>query len=141
MVEIEVNGLVEVLRCRIDPSLLAQQDRELLEELVASAVNQAIGKAKQLHADTVQSLTGGINLPGLEQAIGQVPPRQRRGADSRDLKHEVKRAGTHRIGQSLDPGVQQTAGHRQEVGRADGLHICCGSRRRRRWRWPMRFAA
>lgn len=70
MVEIEINGAVEVLRCRIDPSLLGQQDRELVEELVASAVNQAIGKAKQLHADAVHSLTGGINLPGMD-AIGR----------------------------------------------------------------------
>ena len=34
MVEIEVNGLMEVLRCRIDPQLIAQNDRELLEDLV-----------------------------------------------------------------------------------------------------------
>ena len=32
MVEIEVNGLMEVLRCRIDPQLAVQNDRELLED-------------------------------------------------------------------------------------------------------------
>ena len=46
MVEIEVNGLMEVLRCRIDPQLFAQNDRELIEDLVVAAVNQAIGKGK-----------------------------------------------------------------------------------------------
>ena len=51
MVEIEVNGLMEVLRCRIDPQLFAQNDRELLEDLVVAAVNQAIAKGKQMHAD------------------------------------------------------------------------------------------
>lgn len=71
MVEVEVNGLVEVIRCRIDPALLRQQDSELLEDLVTVATNQAIAKAKQLHAETVRSLTGGINLPGLEQALGK----------------------------------------------------------------------
>ena len=35
MVEIEINGLLEVLHCRIDPQLFAQGDRELLEDLVA----------------------------------------------------------------------------------------------------------
>lgn len=71
MVEIEVNGLMEVLRCRIDQQLFAQGDRELIEDLVASAVNQAISKGKQMHADAMKSVTGGIELPGLEQALGQ----------------------------------------------------------------------
>jgi len=78
MVEIEVNGLVEVLRCRIDPKLLAQGDQELIEDLVLTAVNQAIVKAKELHAETVRALTGGIQVPGLEQAmakfLGTSPP-------------------------------------------------------------------
>jgi nucleoid-associated protein EbfC len=64
MVEIEVNGLLEVLRCRIDPQLVAQNDRELLEDLVVAAVNQAISKSKQMHADKVRDLTGGLPLPG-----------------------------------------------------------------------------
>ena len=64
MVEIEVNGLMEVLRCRIDPQLITQNDRELLEDLVVAAVNQAISKGKQMHADKVRDLTGGLPLPG-----------------------------------------------------------------------------
>ena len=51
MVEVEINGLLEVLRCRVDPQLFAQGDRELVEDLVVAAVNQAVAKAKQLHAD------------------------------------------------------------------------------------------
>ncbi len=64
MVEIEVNGLMEVLRCSIDPKLIAQNDRELVEDLVVAAVNQAIGKGKQMHADSLRDLTGGLPLPG-----------------------------------------------------------------------------
>jgi DNA-binding YbaB/EbfC family protein len=71
MVEIEVNGLVEVLRCHIDPKLLAQGDQELLEDLVATAVTQAVAKAKELHAEVVKSLAGGLNFPGLEQAMSK----------------------------------------------------------------------
>jgi hypothetical protein len=70
MVEIEVNGLMEALRCRIDPKLIAQNDRELLEDLVTAAINQAISKGKQLHADKVRDLTGGLPLPaGLNDAL------------------------------------------------------------------------
>jgi hypothetical protein len=72
MVEIEINGLMEVLRCRIDPQLFAQNDRELLEDLVVAAVNQAIVKGKQLHADAVRGLTGGLALPGLDEALAKL---------------------------------------------------------------------
>ena len=72
MVEVEVNGLMEVLRCRIDPQLFAQNDRELLEDLVAAAINQAIAKGKQLHADAVRGLTGGLARPGLDEALAKL---------------------------------------------------------------------
>ena len=70
MVEIEVNGLMEVLHCSIDPQLLAQNDRELIEDLVVAAVNQAIGKGKQMHADSIRELTGSLPLPsGFREAL------------------------------------------------------------------------
>lgn len=72
LVEIEVNGVVEVLRCTIDPQLIAQGDREMIEDLVASAVNQAIFKAKQMHAEAMKELTGGMPLPGLQDALGKM---------------------------------------------------------------------
>ena len=71
MVEVEVNGLVEVLNCRIDPALLAQGDAEMIEDLVVGAVNQAVGKAKQMHAESLRSMTGGIALPGLDDAMSK----------------------------------------------------------------------
>ncbi len=69
MVTVEVNGLNEVLGCRIDQQLIDGGDRELIEDLVASAVNQALIKAKELHAEAMQSLTGGMELPGLDEAM------------------------------------------------------------------------
>lgn len=71
MVEVDVNGLVEVLDCRIDSTLFSQGDSEMLEDLVVGAVNQAVSKAKQLHAESLRSMTGGIELPGLEDAMGK----------------------------------------------------------------------
>jgi DNA-binding YbaB/EbfC family protein len=67
MVQVEVNGLMEMLNCRIDPQLFAQGDRELLEDLITAAVNQAIAKGKQMHAETMKELTGGIPLPSSVQ--------------------------------------------------------------------------
>jgi len=72
MVEIEINGVMEALRCRIDPQLFAQNDRELIEDLVVAAVNQAIAKGKQMHADAVREMTGGLPLPGgLQEALAK----------------------------------------------------------------------
>lgn len=71
MVEVEVNGLAEVISCRIDPELVRQGDGELIEDLVTTAVNQALAKAKQLHAEAIKSMTGGVELPGLNEAMGK----------------------------------------------------------------------
>ena len=72
MVEIEVNGLMEVLHCSIDQTLVDQGDRELLEDLVAAAVNQAINKGKQLHADAMKEVTGGLEIPGVQEALAKL---------------------------------------------------------------------
>jgi DNA-binding YbaB/EbfC family protein len=78
MVEVEANGLGEVLKVRIEPTLT---DREMLEDLLPAAINQASAKAKTLHMEMMQSLTGGMDLPGLDDMMsqlsgGDVPPTQ-----------------------------------------------------------------
>jgi nucleoid-associated protein EbfC len=70
MVEAEVDGLGQVLRITIDPALVERKDRELLEDLVPAAVNAAISKSKELHAEVLKNLTGGLDLPGLKEALG-----------------------------------------------------------------------
>lgn len=72
MVEIEINGASEILSCKIDETLLAGGDRELLEDMVVTAANQALAKAKAMHAEAMQSLTGGLNLPGLDEAMSKL---------------------------------------------------------------------
>jgi DNA-binding YbaB/EbfC family protein len=72
LVEVEVNGLGELLRVRIDPQLMEQGDLEMLEDMIPAAANQAIARSKQLHAEAVQSMTEGMNLPGLSEALGEV---------------------------------------------------------------------
>lgn len=72
MVEIEVNGLGEVLACRLDPGLVEKRDREMMEDLITAAVNQALAKAKQLHAEAMKGMAGGLDLPGLDDAIAKL---------------------------------------------------------------------
>ena len=77
LVEVDANGLGEALAVRIDPSLIEKQDRELIEDLLPAAINAAQAKAKELHAESMQQIAGGIALPGLTEALGglgQAPP-------------------------------------------------------------------
>ena len=72
MVEIEVNGLLDVLKCKIDPTLIAGGDGELIEDMVSAAMNQAVAKGRALHAEAMKDLTGDMQLPGLDEAMAKL---------------------------------------------------------------------
>lgn len=63
MVKIVMTGKHEVRKVSIEDSLLSD-DREMLEDLLAAAMNDASNKVEQLTQDQLSSLTGGLNLPG-----------------------------------------------------------------------------
>jgi DNA-binding YbaB/EbfC family protein len=69
MVEVEMNGLGQMLRLTIEPALVENNEREMLEDLIPAAVNEAIQKSKELHVEEMKSLTSGIDIPGLDSAI------------------------------------------------------------------------
>jgi DNA-binding YbaB/EbfC family protein len=74
MVEVEANGLGEVLRVKIDPALVERGETEMIEDLLPAAVNQALAKSKQRHVEAMKSITEGLSLPGLEEALSQLSP-------------------------------------------------------------------
>jgi len=63
MVRIEVNGAFELVSCQIDPSLLKADDREMLEDLIVAATNQALSRAKDVQVEAIRSVTGNLPLP------------------------------------------------------------------------------
>ena len=72
MVEAEVNGLGEVLRLTIDQALVDGGEREMIEDLVPAAINQAVAKAREKHAEAMKTVTGGLNIPGIEGALDKL---------------------------------------------------------------------
>lgn len=66
----KANGKMEIVSIRIDPKLLADGDHELLEDLVTAAANQALSKAREAAAKSIQSLAGGLPFPGLGSLPG-----------------------------------------------------------------------
>lgn len=71
LVEVDMSGAQEALAVRIDPGLVERGEREMVEDLLVAAVNDAAAKARQLHAEGMQELTGGLNMPGLEDAMAK----------------------------------------------------------------------
>ncbi|MBK8066610.1 MAG: YbaB/EbfC family nucleoid-associated protein [Rhodanobacteraceae bacterium] len=62
MVVVTMSGRHEVRRVRIDPQLL-KDDPEMLEDLVAAAVNDAVNKVGEMSSSRMAKVTGGMNLP------------------------------------------------------------------------------
>lgn len=72
MVIVEASGHQQITGCRIDASLLTNPDAEMLEELVVAATNAALVKAKKAAAEQMAELTGDMNIPGLQDALGKM---------------------------------------------------------------------
>jgi DNA-binding YbaB/EbfC family protein len=62
LVKVVMTGRKEALKVSIDPSLV-QEDRDMLEDLVAAAINDAVHKVNRLKEEKMAGLTGGFELP------------------------------------------------------------------------------
>jgi hypothetical protein len=62
MVKVTMNGRHEVKRIEIDPSLM-EDDKEMLEDLVAAAVNAAVQRVGEKVQENMAGLTSGLQLP------------------------------------------------------------------------------
>jgi DNA-binding YbaB/EbfC family protein len=63
MVKVKVNGKMEVLSCSLTDEALKLNDREMLEDLIRAATNQALIKVKQQNADEMGKVAAGLGLP------------------------------------------------------------------------------
>lgn len=62
LVQVAMNGKRVVLKITIDESLV-REDRDMLEDLVAAAFNDAVNKVNTIKAEKMSGLTGGFDLP------------------------------------------------------------------------------
>ena len=62
-VTVVANGAGDVISIKIDPAVVDPQDVEILEDLVLSAVKQAIEQGKAMAAAEMQKITAGLGLP------------------------------------------------------------------------------
>ena len=59
------NGDKHIIEIKIKPEVVDPDDVEMLEDLILSAVNEAIKKADEMMAAEMAKLTGGLNIPGM----------------------------------------------------------------------------
>jgi hypothetical protein len=64
-VKVTINGQQEIQSIKISPEVIDPNDVELLEELVLTAVSEALAKSQELAAERLGGLTGGLKIPGL----------------------------------------------------------------------------
>ena len=64
-VKVVIDGHQKVHSVEISPEAVEAGDIELLQDLVMSAVNEAVTKSQELVNKHLSSLTGGLNIPGL----------------------------------------------------------------------------
>ena len=64
VVQATVSGKKELTALTIKPEAVDPEDVEMLQDLVISAVNEALRQADEAMNSSMQSFTGGLNLPG-----------------------------------------------------------------------------
>ena len=65
MVTVSVSGAMQVTKVVIDPEVMKSEDREMLQDLLVAATNEALRKSKEMMAEEMKSVTGGMGIPGL----------------------------------------------------------------------------
>jgi DNA-binding YbaB/EbfC family protein len=65
MVQVVVNGHLAVASVKVDPAVINPQDKEMLEDLVAAAVNEGLRRAREMISEEMSKVTGGFKIPGL----------------------------------------------------------------------------
>jgi len=64
-VRIVITGAQEVRSVEIDPGAVDPDEVEMLQDLVLSAMNEAIGRSKELERERMGRIAGGMGIPGM----------------------------------------------------------------------------
>lgn len=65
MVKVVANGDMTVDSIVIDPEAVDPEDVEMLQDMVAAAVNEALRGVSEISSQRLNAATGGLNIPGL----------------------------------------------------------------------------
>ena len=64
-VKVKINGKKEILSIDISPDIVDPDDIETLSDVITAAVNEAIKTVESTNAETMNKITGALNVPGM----------------------------------------------------------------------------
>ena len=64
-VKVTVTGKMELTKVEIQPEVVDPEDVEMLSDLIMAAANEAIRAAQKEKEETMESISGGLNIPGM----------------------------------------------------------------------------
>lgn len=65
VVTVVMSGHQKLQSIKIDPDVIDPDDAEMLQDLIVSAINQAVDSSQKLASEKMEGITGGLNIPGL----------------------------------------------------------------------------
>ncbi len=65
LVKVTANGAMQIVRVEIEPKILSIEEKEMLEDLVAAAINAALARAKELVAEEMGPIGRMLQMSGL----------------------------------------------------------------------------
>ena len=65
MVTVVATGAQEIASVNIDPSVIDPEEKEMLQDLIQAAVNEALRKSKDMMQEEMSKLTGGLPVPDI----------------------------------------------------------------------------
>ncbi|HNV57407.1 MAG TPA: YbaB/EbfC family nucleoid-associated protein [Smithellaceae bacterium] len=65
MVRVLVNGKFEIVSLTIEKDVVNPEDIDMLQDLIAAAVNEGIRKSQEMAQSEMSKITGGLSIPGL----------------------------------------------------------------------------
>lgn len=71
-IRVVITGAQEIRTIEIDPSAVDPEEVEMLQDLILTAVNDAIGRSKELERERMGAVAGGLGIPGMP-GMGSIP--------------------------------------------------------------------
>lgn len=65
MVKVTVNGQLGLASIKIDPTVVNPEEKDMLEDLILAAVNEGLRMAREMAAEEMSKITGGMKIPGM----------------------------------------------------------------------------
>ena len=65
MISVKMNGNNQLISIQIDPEVFSGGDKEMLQDLIVAAVNEAVRKVEETLNSSIGNMMGGLKIPGM----------------------------------------------------------------------------